>query len=108
MCSYRECKNPAQYDGTTCFSEYMVQFDLVANYNGWGMHRRAMELATSLRGPAIAILSDLTPGERTNYQCLVKALTVQFDPDNVPEVCRIQLKHRVRMLNEPLAGRPML
>ena len=62
----------------------------------------APELATSLRGQAQGVLSDLEPIQRKDYQSLVTALTARFEPDNQSEIFRSKLKNRVCGQSEAL------
>ena len=95
-------KRPATYDGKTSCRDYLVQFEMIAELNRWDDPTRALELATSLRGLAQAILSDLGPEERGDYNKLLRALVGRFEPDNQSEVFRSQLKGRQRRKGESL------
>ncbi|MEW8342614.1 MAG: hypothetical protein AB2708_22420, partial [Candidatus Thiodiazotropha taylori] len=59
------------YDGKTSWKDYLVQFELAAQENRWNPHTRAIRLSCSLRGSAQALLSDLTPEIRQNYDSLL-------------------------------------
>ena len=54
-------KRPAMYDGKFCCKYYLVQFDIIAQLNGWDEITRAMELATSLNGRTRSVLTDIDP-----------------------------------------------
>ena len=95
-------KRPASYDGKTSCRDYLVQFEMIADLNGWNAPTRALELATSLRGQAQAILSDLSALERSDFDKLVTALIGRFEPENQSEVFRAQLKGRQRKRGEAL------
>ena len=95
-------KRPATYDGKSSCRDYLVQFEMIAELNRWDAPTRALELATSLRGLALAILSDLGPEERGDYNKLLRALVGRFEPDNQSEVFRSQLKGRQRRKGESL------
>jgi hypothetical protein len=58
--------------------------------------QKALELATSLRGPAQAVLSDLRPDLRRSYAHLVAALTSRFQPSTQTELYRAQMKNKSR------------
>ena len=73
-----------------------MQFEMIAELNRWDAPTRALELETSLRGLAQAILSDLGPEERGDYNKLLRALVGRVEPDNQSEVFRSQLKGRQR------------
>ena len=85
-------KKPATYDGQSSLQDYLVQFELLAEINGWDDFTKAMELATSLRGQAQGVLSDLRPDLRRDYSALVNALTARFEPVNQTELYRAQMK----------------
>ncbi|KAL3862063.1 hypothetical protein ACJMK2_038690 [Sinanodonta woodiana] len=93
---------PATYDGSTHWQDYLVHFELVAEINQWDDHQKALELATSLRGAAQGVLSDLHPDMRRNYRSLVNALASRFEPENQSELYRAQIKSRLRKRGEPL------
>ena len=93
-------KKAPTYDGQTNLQEYMVLFEMIAELNGWDDFSKAMELATSLRGAAQGILSDMRPELRTNYTYLVAALTSRFEPTNQTELYRAQMKSRLRRKSE--------
>ena len=93
-------KRPATYDGKSSCRDYLVQFEMIAELNRWDAPTRDLELATSLRGLALAILSDLGPKERGDYNKLLRALVGRFEPDNQSEVFRSQLKGRQRRKGE--------
>lgn len=93
-------KKPANYDGTSSFLDYLVQFDITSTLHGWDNKVKAMELATSLRGAAQSILSDLKPEHKSDYDQLVKGLTARFEPTNQTELYRAQIKGRLRKKSE--------
>ena len=92
----------AVYDGKTSWKDYLVQFELAAQANGWNKPTRAIRLACNLRGSAQALLSDLTPEIRQNYDQLVTTLTERFEPQNQCEIYKSQLKQRIRKRDEGL------
>ena len=79
-----------------------MQFDMTSTLNGWDNKAEAMELATSMRGAAQSILSDLKPEHRSDYDQLVKALTARFEPTNQTELYWAQIKGRLRKKSETL------
>ena len=95
-------KKPATFDGTGSWNDYLTQFELVADLNQWCEEIKAMELATSLRGQAQSILTDLLPQQRRNFSALSKALEARFEPVNQSEMYRAQLKTRIRKRGESL------
>ncbi len=95
-------KKAATYDGKTSFGDYRVQFELVAELNGWTADEMGLELATNLRGTAQAVLSDLEASQRYCYSTLVRALTARFEPEDQAELYRSQLRNRFRKQKEDL------
>ena len=93
-------KKPANYEGTSSFQDYLVQFEMTSELNRWDDTVKAMELATSLRGAAQSILSDLRPEQRRSYDHLVSVLTARFEPINQTELYRAQIKGRLRKKSE--------
>ena len=93
-------KKPANYDGTSSFQDYLVQFNMTGDLNCWDERTKAMELATSLRGAAQTVLSDLRPEQRTDFNQLISALTARFEPTNQTELYRAQIKGRLRKKSE--------
>ena len=92
----------AVYEDKSSFKDYLGQFELAAFANRWDKQTSAVKLACSLRGSAAAILSDLTPEMKRDYDRLVKALTERFEPENQCEIYKAQIKQRIRKRNEPL------
>lgn len=95
-------KKPANYDGKSSWSDYLIQFEMIAELNKWDNLTKAYELATSLRGDAQTVLSDISPNMRRNYQQLVNVLGSRFEPRNQSELYRAKLKNKVRKRGEKL------
>ena len=57
---------PSPYDGKRSWDDYQVQFELIAELNGWNASTMATYLATSLSGCAQAVLTDLDASSRRN------------------------------------------
>ena len=95
-------RKPPDFDGGSSFHDFLVQFELIADMNAWDSISMANELAACLRGAAVAVLSDLQPSERRDYDALVMALKTRFEPDNQNQLYRAQLKTRLRHPNESL------
>ena len=96
-------KKPDTYDGQSSWRDYRTHFELVAEINKWSEPMEAMDLATSLRGQAQAILTDLSPHQRHNFESLSSALEAHFEPSNQAEMYRAQLKNRLRRRDEGLS-----
>ena len=96
-------KKISSYDGSTDWSDYLVQFEMVSQLNGWNNHTKAMELATSLKGPALTVMVDLNPTLRSDYLELVNALDIRFKATSSSELLQVQMKTRVKKRAESLA-----
>lgn len=95
-------KKPALYDGTGNWEDYLVQFELISAINKWTETEKALELATSLRGTAQSILTDLHPEMRVNYRQLTLSLASRFQPENQAEMYRAQMKSKLRGRTESI------
>ena len=93
---------PDKYDGTTSWSNYLLQFELIAEYNNWNDHEKAMHLAANLRGTAQGVLSDVDASKRRHFPSLVASLNLRFGHDNQEELFWMKLNNRVRNPNETL------
>ena len=95
-------RKPAIFDGTNNWSDYIVHFEMISELNYWSNETKSLELATSLRGTALSVLSDLRPEYRYSYRHLVSALSARFAPENQTEIYKTQLKSRIRKKNESI------
>ncbi|CAG2188204.1 unnamed protein product [Mytilus edulis] len=95
-------RKPVLYDGETNWEDYLVQFELIAAINKWSDLEKALELATSLRGSAQSILTNLRPEMRTDFVQLTAALASRFQPENQAEMYRAQMKSKIRGRTEQI------
>ena len=93
---------PSSYDGKTSWDDYQLQFELIAESNGWNVFTMAIYLATSLSGCAQAVLTDLNANLRRNYKALSDVLSLQFVKGRKMEVLRSKLKSHLRGKDESL------
>ncbi|KAF6199278.1 hypothetical protein GE061_007304 [Apolygus lucorum] len=91
------------YEGKTDWEEHMAHVDVVAQSNGWDEERKAQKLASSLRGPAMSILSTLPPNERTEWVSLTRALSKRFGQQNLAPKWQANLEARRQKTGESLA-----
>ncbi|CAG2208406.1 unnamed protein product [Mytilus edulis] len=63
---------------------------------------KAYELATSLRGVAQGIVTDIEPAKRLNYDYLVSALTSRFEPANQVNMYKVQMNSIYRKPSQTL------
>ena len=75
---------------------------MVASLNGWDEGTKALELATSLRGTAQIILTDLEPEKRIDYTPLVSDLSARFELDDQADVYLAQIRSRTQNKSESL------
>ena len=94
--------SPSQFDGKSSWDDYQVQFELIAELNGWNTSVMAIFLAASLTGPAQAVLTDLDEDARRDYYALKGALSLRFGTGGKMELYRSQLKNRVKGKEETL------
>lgn len=97
-------RKPPTYDGKSSWSNFRVQFEIVAEMNDWSPRRCAMEMAASLRDQAVCVLSLLEPRQRNEYPALVQALEARFEPKHQTEMHRAALRNRTRKRGENLAA----
>ena len=69
---------PLKFDGSTSWEAFSVQFEIVSQINGWTKEEKASFLATSLKGPATLVLSNLSSEGQRDFDVLVKALSNHF------------------------------
>ena len=93
---------PGTYDGTGNWSDYLIQFNLIADFCQWNAYEKTLHLAINLRGSAQSVLADLRQDERTNFRVLTSALAARFEPVQQSELHRVTLKTRLRRENETL------
>ena len=94
---------PGTYDGTGNWSDYLIQFNLIADYWQWNAYEKALHLAINLRGTAKGVLADLRQDQRTNFCSLSSVLAARFEPVQQSELHRVTLKTRLRCENETLS-----
>ncbi|PIK52641.1 hypothetical protein BSL78_10457 [Apostichopus japonicus] len=90
------------FNGSTPWEDYIVQFELISELNGWDERTRALQLAASLRGPAQAVLADLDASKRRRFESLTDALEQRFGRANQTELFRTLLRNRTRQQGESI------
>lgn len=93
---------PPQFDGTTSWNNYILQFEAAAKANRWAYSDKVTALILALRGEATAILETLSVEERTDYHQLVKRLEMRYGQANFEHVYHSQLRSRYQKSNESL------
>ena len=95
-------QKPTTFDGSTLWESYYAQFEIVASLNNWNEFQKAAYLATSLKGPALAVLGNLAPDDRQNLDVLVVALKNRFGSSHQTELSRMKFKNRIKQKDESL------
>ena len=98
----RPVQKPTIFDGRSSWEAYVTQFEIVAEINQWDGPDKAAFLATSLRGPALTVLSNLPSESRVHYPSLLAALESRFGNKRESELHRMKLRNRVRRRDETL------
>ena len=93
---------PQHYDGSDDWDEYLTQFNILAELNGWSYQYKSLYLASSLTGNARALLNELDDEKRRDFTSLVVALNNRFGSENKAEYFRSKLQIKVRSPNESL------
>ncbi len=75
----RPVQKPTIFDGRSSWEAYVTQFEIVAEINQWDGPDKAAFLATSLRGPALTVLSNLPSESRVHYPSLLAALESRLE-----------------------------
>ncbi|KAL5004068.1 hypothetical protein ScPMuIL_017524, partial [Solemya velum] len=93
---------PQTYNGLEDWDEYLTQFNILSDLNGWSYYHKSLYLASSLTGSARSLLNELDERKRRDFDCLVVALNNRFGSDNKAEIFRSTLQNRVRGKDESL------
>ncbi|MBJ5584697.1 hypothetical protein JGG81_25170, partial [Salmonella enterica subsp. enterica serovar Typhimurium] len=98
----RVATKPGPYNGTTTWSVYKTQFEVIAEANGWRTREKACFLAASLRSPAADVLQTLPEEKRLDYESLVSALNLRFCGGFLQQLHFIQLRNSTQKPQESL------
>ncbi|CAF4948248.1 unnamed protein product [Pieris macdunnoughi] len=88
------------FDGTSSWGAYKIQFETMAESNGWNDDQAVTALIMGLRDEALTILETKT-GKVTLKQ-LLDALESRYGDAHLEHVYRAQLKDRIQQTNESL------
>lgn len=94
---------PVHYDGTDDWEEYLSQFEILSDINKWGDNEKGLYLASSLKGAARSILSDLNENERRDFSKLKLSLARKFGSEYKAEMYRAKLQSRFRSKTESIS-----
>ena len=98
-----QCKiKPQHFDGSTDFDEFLSQFEITSEINGWQYREKSLYLASCLTGDARSLLSELDRDGQRDYGTLIEKLANRFGSVNRSEIYRTQLKSRTRNRGETI------
>ena len=93
---------PPSFDGRSSWDAYKLQFEMLADVNHWSIAERATYLAISLRGPALTVLTNISPDHKGEYATLVAALNKRFGSAHQADLNKAKLKGRLKKRDESL------
>lgn len=76
----RKEKEPARFNGKSDWSDYLIHFTYVAEWNGWTEDEMGLQLAICLTDEAREVLSSLRASDKHNFSALVDALACRYSP----------------------------
>ena len=65
---------PQTYTGSDDFEDFLTQFEITSEINGWDYKAKSLYFANSLTGAARALLNELDAEQRRDYKSLVQKL----------------------------------
>lgn len=83
---------PSAYDGSTGIGEYLTQFNIITEINGWSDQVKSLYSANSLSGNARSVLSELNERQKRDYDSLTDVLHTRYGTKNRAEIYRANLK----------------
>ena len=100
----RKQKEPATFDGkTTDWVDYIIQFEKVANWNGWDQYERAQQLIMCLRGIAQRTVSELNPYQLNDFEFIKRMLSQRFNPIERETAHKFEFKNRRKQKDESVS-----
>ena len=100
----RKQKEPDTFDGkTTDWVDYIIQFEKVANWNGWDPYERAQQLIMSLRGIAQRTVSELNPYQLNDFEFIKRMLSQRFNPIERETAHKFEFKNRRKQKDESVS-----
>ena len=93
---------PETFDGTSSaeWSEYLIHFEQIAEWNNWTDLQKAKMLSIKLRGEAQKLLGNLSQSQYNDYQTLKSMLSQRFNPKERETAYRCEFRNRRRMKDE--------
>ena len=101
--SIRRDRLPEVFNGSKQeFSDWLIHFETVSDWNRWSYGEKGQNLVMSLRGPAQQILRELRPAERADYDIILQMLKRRFDPGNKELLRRREFRSRTKKKGESM------
>jgi Zinc knuckle len=94
---------PDKYDSAGNWSDYLLQFDICSQLNGWKEDQRCLFLGLCLTGKAFTAYKELADDVKKNYAALTEALGHKFAPAERVLVEKLKFSTRQWVTGEPLA-----
>ena len=91
---------PPRYDGTSSWSDYLLQFKLISRLNGWDEEQKLCHLGGSLDGVAREVLGDNELNMGDSFDALVQCLEDRFGPSKKEELFKTLLWNKVQKPDE--------
>jgi len=94
--------SPPTFDGSTTFSVFKLQFEVVAKKNLWSETDKAIALTISLKGPAADVLQTVSEADRGSYVALMEALNRRYGSEHLKQMRHLELRSRKQKSGESL------
>ena len=93
---------PETFDGTskTEWSDYIIHFEQIAEWNNWSASQKARMLTIKLRGEAQKFIGGLTHAQFSDFDTLKNLLTQRFNPQEREVAFRCEFRSRRRNKGE--------
>ena len=98
----RRFAKPQEFDGSTPWRSFIIQFESIADGHGWSSAEKRGELVACLRDSALEVFSHLPDADRADYRRLVASLEGRFGVTQQEPWFRSQLRRRTRGVGETL------
>ncbi|XP_073841261.1 uncharacterized protein [Musca autumnalis] len=69
---------PPEFDGSTSFDVFKLQFEAVSSRNSWNDNDKAVRLLMALKGGAADVLQNIPAASRNNYGDIIAALELKY------------------------------
>lgn len=99
----RREKEPEKFDGkSVTWSDFILQFEDVSDWNKWTYREMGQQLSMALKGDALKLISSLTSDQRRDYFELKKVLQQRYNPRERTPAYKSEFKARRRQRGETL------